>query len=116
MSINPYWDSIKGEQKFEEIELVDPDSPKPEGHTRFVCVSDTHSRQSTIPYMPPGDVLLHAGDFSNVGLETDIKYFNQWLKDLTCYQHKVVIAGNHDLTFDTENYMPVCSTVYNLHS
>lgn len=111
MSMNPYWDHIKDEQKFLDIETVDPKSPKPEGHTRFVCVSDTHSRQSTIPFMPPGDVLLHGGDFSNVGLKTDLEYFNKWLKDLP-YQHKVVIAGNHDIPFDADNYYPVGLTIF----
>ncbi|PNI48552.1 MPPED1 isoform 3, partial [Pan troglodytes] len=47
------------------VQMVDPvphDAPKPPGYTRFVCVSDTHSRTDPIQ-MPYGDVLIHAGDF-----------------------------------------------------
>jgi hypothetical protein len=32
------------------------------GWTRFVCISDTHSRRFEVP---PGDVLIHAGDLSH---------------------------------------------------
>ena len=53
--------------------------------------------------MPKGDVLLHAGDFTTIGLEHEIQNFNDWLKELP-YQYKVVIAGNHDIPFDVENY------------
>lgn len=60
---------------------VDPipyDTPKPAGHTRFVCVSDTHSRTDGIQ-MPYGDVLLHMGDFTELGLPSEVKKFNDWL-------------------------------------
>lgn len=60
---------------------VDPipyDTPKPAGHTRFVCVSDTHSRTDGIQ-MPYGDVLLHTGDFTELGLPSEVKKFNDWL-------------------------------------
>lgn len=39
--------------------------PKQEGMIRFVCISDTHTRDQF--NVPDGDVLLHAGDFTNVG-------------------------------------------------
>ena len=35
--------------------------PAPRGTTRFVCVSDTHLAHRDVD-VPPGDVLLHAGD------------------------------------------------------
>ena len=55
------------------IRVVDPTAAipdqKPEGWTRFVCFSDTHGLHGSIPkdHIVPGDVLLHAGDFSNTG-------------------------------------------------
>ncbi|XP_059382566.1 metallophosphoesterase MPPED2 [Carassius carassius] len=85
------------------VHMVDPtsyDSPKPSGHTRFVCVSDTHSRTDGIQ-MPYGDVLLHTGDFTELGLPSEVKKFNDWLGSLP-YEFKVVIAGNHELTFDKD--------------
>ncbi|XP_076003148.1 metallophosphoesterase MPPED2a isoform X2 [Genypterus blacodes] len=85
------------------VHMVDPipyDTPKPTGHTRFVCVSDTHSRTDGIQ-MPYGDVLLHMGDFTELGLPSEVKKFNDWLGGLP-YEFKVVIAGNHELTFDKD--------------
>ncbi|KAG5270034.1 hypothetical protein AALO_G00187900 [Alosa alosa] len=85
------------------VHMVDPipyDTPKPSGHTRFVCVSDTHSRTDGIQ-MPYGDVLLHTGDFTELGLPSEVKKFNDWLGGLP-YEYKVVIAGNHELTFDKD--------------
>ncbi|KAK3544148.1 hypothetical protein QTP86_002965 [Hemibagrus guttatus] len=104
-----------------KVTRVDPlphDTPKPPGYTRFVCISDTHSRTDTIQ-MPYGDVLLHAGDFTELGLPSEVKKFNDWLvlsgaekfrfqvqrevKICTLpYEIKIVIAGNHELTFDQE--------------
>eukprot|EP00386_Alphamonas_edax_P003030 GDKI01009272.1.p1 GENE.GDKI01009272.1~~GDKI01009272.1.p1 ORF type:complete len:357 (+),score=62.70 GDKI01009272.1:149-1219(+) len=78
------------------------------GFLRLVCVSDTHTMHSIYTddmptRMPKGDVLIHAGDFSYEGMPQQVESFAKWLKELP-FQHKVVIAGNHDLTFDTENY------------
>ena len=88
------------------MRLADPSKPKAEGSTRFVCLSDTHALHGDIPFVPEGDVLLHAGDFSNIGLNEDVISFNQWLGDQP-HVHKVVIAGNHDIPFDAVNYLPV---------
>lgn len=96
------WDRIKVRQTVKQVQLLKPDDPKPPGHTRFVCISDTHNRTNGLK-IPAGDVLLHAGDFSDIGQPKDIEKFGLFLSDLP-HQHKVVIAGNHDLTFDTKNY------------
>lgn len=96
------WKSIQQQQVVQKIKLGDPESPIPEGHIRFVCLSDTHSRiENTSFYVPPGDVLIHAGDFTMIGLPQAIEAFNTYLGKLP-HKVKVVIAGNHDLTFDQE--------------
>lgn len=41
-------------------------------------MSDTHSRTDGIQ-MPYGDVLLHMGDFTELGLPSEVKKFNDWL-------------------------------------
>lgn len=48
---------------------------------RFVCMSDTHNRTSMMPAgsIPPGDVFLHAGDFSMTGKLKEIEEFNDFL-------------------------------------
>ncbi|KIY45285.1 Metallo-dependent phosphatase, partial [Fistulina hepatica ATCC 64428] len=63
------------------------------GHTRFVCISDTHSRE---PAIPPGDVLIHAGDLTRHGRPEEIQQAVKWLKTLP-HPVKIIIAGNHDV-------------------
>lgn len=48
--------------------------------TRFVCISDTHSRTKFA--IPPGDVLLHAGDLSSWGEPKQLEKTLEWLKTL----------------------------------
>ncbi|EGO21713.1 hypothetical protein SERLADRAFT_396959 [Serpula lacrymans var. lacrymans S7.9] len=47
--------------------------------TRFVCISDTHSELFDVP---PGDVLLHAGDLSSWGSFPQLKVTLDWLGSL----------------------------------
>lgn len=69
---------------------------------RIVCISDTHSRYHF--NLPPGDILVHAGDFTLSGELKEVEKFIEWLKTLKNYRLKVIIAGNHDLTLETEFY------------
>mmetsp|Transcript_52681 Transcript_52681/g.125869 ORF Transcript_52681/g.125869 Transcript_52681/m.125869 type:complete len:277 (-) Transcript_52681:54-884(-) len=89
------------------IRLVDdPETEvKPAGWTRFVCFSDTHGREDRIPddFLFPADILLHGGDFTNTGEVSQVKAFAKWLEAYPA-QHKVVIAGNHDITFQPDFY------------
>jgi len=101
--IDREWSKVQIKQRFEDVELVDPNQPKAPGTCRFVCVSDTHSRHHQMT-MPEGDVLLHAGDFSSIGLAAEVEKFAEWVRDLP-YQHKIIIAGNHDIPFDTDGYV-----------
>ncbi|KAL5475502.1 hypothetical protein EMCRGX_G025324 [Ephydatia muelleri] len=100
---NVAWDRMKERQVVRAVTLVSPGSRKPEGHTRFVCISDTHKHASTLPRIPDGDVLLHTGDFTKFGNPEDIENFRHLLAGAS-HLHKVLIAGNHDLVFDVQNY------------
>ena len=60
--------------------------------TRFVCISDTHSRQFPVP---PGDVLLHAGDLSSWGYLEQLETTLEWLKTL---DHRVKMYILHSAT------------------
>ncbi|KAF8816077.1 Metallo-dependent phosphatase [Phlegmacium glaucopus] len=79
-------------------------SPRPSDEwTRFVCISDTHSRTFDVP---DGDVLLHSGDLTNTGTVKDFQKTMEWLYNLP-HKIKIIIAGNHDLPlhspwYDTE--------------
>ncbi|PPQ73403.1 hypothetical protein CVT26_015795 [Gymnopilus dilepis] len=61
--------------------------------TRFVCISDTHSRSFEVPN---GDVLLHSGDLTNHGTIEDLEKTMSWLEALP-HKTKIIIAGNHDM-------------------
>lgn len=80
--------------------------PCHDGWTRFVCFSDTHGLHDQIPqaHMPEADVLLHAGDFTNTGEHEQVESLRCWLEAYPA-AHKVIIAGNHDVTFHEEYYM-----------
>lgn len=71
--------------------------------TRIVCISDTHEYHESlgISRMPKGDILIHSGDFTNIGQLRAIANFGAWLSALD-YKHKIVIAGNHDMLFEKD--------------
>ncbi|XP_067881886.1 metallophosphoesterase domain-containing protein 1-like, partial [Heterodontus francisci] len=85
----------RGHYRLEELR---PGTPRLEGYVRFVCVSDTHQQTAAL-ILPEGDVLIHAGDFTNGGHREEIKSFCRWLGSCH-FAEKVVIAGNHELPFD----------------
>eukprot|EP00906_Rhabdomonas_costata_P024156 RCo034766 len=76
--------------------------PKPANSLRVVCISDTHGLHTNLR-IPPGDILIHAGDFSMSGEIEAVRHFSAWLRSLP-HRYKVVIAGNHDVTFEPEFY------------
>lgn len=76
--------------------LLPPRMAFDEDRTTVVCVSDTHNSQ---PTLPPGDILIHAGDLTQGGTAEELQAQLDWL-DAQPHQHKVVIAGNHDIILD----------------
>lgn len=68
-------------------------------------MSDTHDSHDKIDIdkLPPADIFIHAGDFTQNSYRGEIDRFVDFLKRLP-YKHKVVIAGNHDFALDDENY------------
>ena len=104
-SPNTAWERLSVKQpRVQEVHGVSRETAKAEGHTRFVCISDTHSRTDDLEQIvPDGDVLLHSGDFSLVGKPGEVKKFNDFLGKLR-HRYKIVIAGNHDLTFDVASF------------
>lgn len=64
----------------------------------IVCISDTHC---TEPEVPPGDLLIHAGDLTNKGDFESLQKQLDWLNGLP-HKHKIVIGGNHDRLLDAD--------------
>ncbi|OCK88518.1 phosphoesterase [Cenococcum geophilum 1.58] len=63
---------------------------------KVVCISDTHNAQ---PVLPPGDILIHAGDLTENGSFDEIQAQLTWLSSQP-HRHKVYVAGNHDVLLD----------------
>lgn len=61
---------------------------------RILHISDTHGLHRK-PILPEADVLVHSGDFTFAGAESEAYDFMEWLIGLP-YANKVFIAGNHD--------------------
>jgi Icc-related predicted phosphoesterase len=97
------WQQVSKEHGFkvEDLEVKYPPLVKDEDKIRIVCISDTHSSTDKVnfPIIPDGDILIHSGDFTNVGAKDEVIKFNEWLGTLP-HEHKIVIAGNHEFSFD----------------
>ena len=65
---------------------------------KIVAISDTHGKHRNL-VLPEGDILIHAGDVSSMGKESEIKDFLNWFSN-TDFTYKIMIAGNHDFYFE----------------
>jgi Icc-related predicted phosphoesterase len=61
---------------------------------RVVFISDTHNKHRKV-VLPAGDMLIHAGDVSGRGTQSEIEDFLNWFSAQP-HQYKIFIAGNHD--------------------
>ena len=72
---------------------------KKENNIRFIHISDTHGLHERV-ILPEGDVLIHSGDFCRrYGSHEEVSDFAIWFKKQN-FKYKIVIAGNHEMTFD----------------
>lgn len=67
---------------------------------RIVCFSDTHGHHQGLT-VPPGDVLVFAGDACRGGTLTELAPFAEWMGRLP-HRDKLFVAGNHDWPFVRE--------------
>ena len=78
-----------------------------------MTISDTHDKHKHLAPedFPPGDIFIHAGDFTRMSRKKEYEKFYQFLKALP-YKHKIVIPGNHDFALengqDHERYKQIC--------
>ena len=68
---------------------------------KIVFISDTHGLHDMMLHpLPEGDVLIHAGDLTNVGSQHNVREFVHWFQNIKGFDTKVFIAGNHDWAFE----------------
>ena len=61
---------------------------------KIICIADTHNKHQDIN-IPSGDVIVHAGDFSESGTRSETLNFLKWFSSLP-HNYKILIPGNHD--------------------
>lgn len=62
---------------------------------KILHISDTHGLHRQLKNLPEADIIVHSGDFTMAGTESEALDFMQWICDLP-YCHKIFICGNHD--------------------
>lgn len=73
---------------------------------RITHISDTHNKHNQLNgKLVGGDILIHSGDISSLGRKREVESFIKWFNAIDNYTHKIFIAGNHDMSFDSEKLM-----------
>lgn len=78
---------------------------------RIVCIADTHNTHSAQPPLPPGDILLHAGDLTQSGTLPELCDALAWLSAQS-HLVKVFVAGNHDAALTEPETRAYIRTAY----
>mgnify|MGYP002632868329 CR=1 FL=1 len=80
---------------------------------RITLISDTHTKHKVLTsFLPGGDLLIHAGDFTSVGHSHEVQNFCKWFNSVENYDNKIFIPGNHDLSFEG-HYLPDVMKIVN---
>ena len=79
---------------------------------KIVHLSDTHGLHHQLKDLPAADVIVHSGDISHNGTESEVLDFLNWYIGLP-YPHKIFVTGNHDLClWDAEGIEDLPDNVY----
>ena len=62
---------------------------------KIICISDTHMRHEGL-IIPEGDMIIHAGDFTEEGWKSEANRFIEWFAGLKI-KYKILIQGNHEV-------------------
>ncbi|KHN83338.1 UPF0046 protein T07D4.2 [Toxocara canis] len=93
------WEMLKAKRPVKTVRQMKLDAPIKPDHVRFVCVACTHGVPLDPASIPPGDILIVAGDFTSCGLPKEVKAFNENMAQMK-HTFKIAISGNHECTFD----------------
>ena len=69
---------------------------------KITVISDTHGLHHSLA-LAAGDVLIHGGDFTEIGEFEEAIDFIEWVAKQP-FAEKIVIAGNHDFCMEEENH------------
>uniref|UniRef100_A0A183D5N4 Metallophos domain-containing protein n=1 Tax=Gongylonema pulchrum TaxID=637853 RepID=A0A183D5N4_9BILA len=93
------WEMLKNNRPVKPVRQMKLNTPVKRDAVRFVCMSCLHQSFPDPQSVPPGDVLIIAGDFTLCGRPDEIELFDNYTRQLK-HVFKIVIAGNHECTFD----------------
>jgi hypothetical protein len=77
----------------------------------LTVISDTHGLHKSLSPIKETDILIHCGDFTNIGEKWQIIDFIEWLNSHP-HKHKIFIAGNHDRSFDPKFHKSPADTLW----
>ena len=80
---------------------------------KILHLSDTHGAHHRLHNLPEADIVVHSGDFTMTGSESEAIDFLNWFCDLP-YRHKIFICGNHDMCMYGANIDGLDSNVHYL--
>ena len=70
----------------------------------IVLISDIHNYQHLLS-LPSADLLLVAGDMTNMGRRKELKKFSKFLSSVKkLFDMIIVVAGNHEVSMDVQFY------------
>jgi Icc-related predicted phosphoesterase len=73
----------------------------------IILISDIHNYQHLLT-LPKGDLLLIAGDMTNMGKRKELERFSTFLSSVKPnFEMIVVVAGNHEVSMDTDFFNKV---------
>ena len=74
-------------------------------------ISDTHNRHQLLTDLPAADVLVHCGDFTDMGTEQEVLDFLNWFIE-SPYPYKLFVTGNHDLCLWDAEISKICPKTF----
>lgn len=80
---------------------------------KLLHISDTHGKHRLLQNLPEADIIVHSGDLSEGGTESEILDFLEWFVDLP-YKYKIFVAGNHDHGLHNANIEGLPENCYHL--
>lgn len=68
---------------------------------KLTCIADTHNKHEEVN-IPEGDILIHAGDFTDAGTLRECRAFLKWFSSQP-HKYKILVSGNHDFYLEKLN-------------
>jgi predicted phosphohydrolase len=91
---------LNEEEKEKELDQT-PTKPVSSRRLKICHISDPHGKHKQLT-IPECDVLICSGDISMLGQKHEVQSFFAWFNRQIQATYKILVAGNHDISFDPE--------------